>query len=161
MEFIPELEQPLQSCDLIFLAVDVSHSTARFTETEWSNKVNFFLESQGSHKSSTLIKETNTSAVLIKKTLQRFQSKASAPILVKRYQSKKLEGNKVENYKDEHPGLQIVFKDIYMKKADYLKLVKLMKFALLLTSSAVNVERGFCFNSPCYQASQFTESMKS
>lgn len=69
------------------------------------------------------------------------QSKASLPILIKRYTVLRAKKNKVESYKDEHPGTpDTAIKDMYMEKTNYPKLVTPMEFALLTTSTTTDVE---------------------
>ena len=52
----------------------------------------------------------------------------------------------VESYKEEHPvTLDPMFKDIYTEKHDYLELIKLVKFALLITLSTGNVNMDSLF----------------
>ena len=75
--------------------------------------------------------------------ITRAQEKLNAAIreLVR---TKQLESHKVESYKEEHPvSLDTVFRDIYTEKDDYAELLNLLKFALLITPSIANVERGF------------------
>lgn len=56
--------------------------------------------------------------------------------------------------------LDTVFRDIYPEKYDYPELIKLVKFALLITPSTANVDHGFSVLSPCNQAKEFTQSTK-
>ena len=56
----------------------------------------------------------------------------------------KLKATYVDEYKDEHPvKVDRVYADMYVDKETYPSMMKLLKFALLITPSTVNVERGF------------------
>ena len=129
-------------------------------------------------KSSTFKNETKVAAALISKenvtedsiksflvsfdnAITRAQEKLNAAIreLVR---TKQLESHKVESYKEEHPvSLDTVFRDIYTEKDDYPELLKLVKFALLITPSTANVECGFSVLSLLVtKQKEFTQSTK-
>ena len=56
----------------------------------------------------------------------------------------KLKAAYVDEYKDEHPvKLDRVYADMYVDKETYPSMMKLLKFALLITPGTANVERGF------------------
>ena len=176
-KLIQELDQALQLDDPIFLAFDVFNITFTFTDTERFDKMKVLLEFYGTPKSSTFKKGTNMAAALINEenvtedSIRSFfinfdnalycaQNKLNTTIreLVR---TKKCESHEVESYKEEHPvTLDTVFKDIYTEKNDCPELTKLLKFALLITPSTANMERGHCFSSPCNQATEFTQSTK-
>ena len=154
------MDLALQLDDPVFLAFDVFNVTSTFTETERFNQIKVLLEFHGMPKSSTFKKETNMAVALINKenvtedsirsffinfdnAISRAQDKLNA-IIRELVRSKKHESHKVESYKEEHPvTLDKVFKDICMEKYDYPELIKLVKFALLITPSTSNIEHGF------------------
>ena len=176
-ELIQELDQALQLDDPVFLAFDAFNVTSSFTESERLDKIKVLLEFYGTMKSSTFKNETKVAAALISKenvtedsiksflvsfdnAITQAQEKLNAAIreLVR---TKQLESHKVESYKEEHPvSLDTVFRDIYTERDHYPELLKLVKFALLIKPSTANVERGFCFVSPCNKAKEFTQSTK-
>ena len=56
----------------------------------------------------------------------------------------KLKVLNVEEYKNEHPiKLDRVYTDMYVDKESYPSMMKLLKYALLITPSTANVKRGF------------------
>ena len=58
--------------------------------------------------------------------------------------SGKLKANQVESYKDNHPvASNKVYADLIVDKGSYPDLVNMLKYALLITPSMANVERGF------------------
>ena len=58
--------------------------------------------------------------------------------------ARKLKANDVQTYKEDHPvELDKVYAELMTDRESYPDLLKLLKYALLITPSTANVERGF------------------
>ena len=159
-DLISELDQAMGLNDPVLLAYDVFNVSTTFTQEERYGFIKTLGNFYGETKSSTFQRNNNTALPLIQKenileatidhffgefddAVRREQVKINTKIkeLVKTGQ---LTSDLVENYKCEHPvSLDCVYADMVVDRAFYPDLMKLLKFALLITPSTANVERGF------------------
>ena len=157
---IEELQNALQINDPVFLAFDVFNVTTKYSFQERIEHVNVLAKYYGSSKTSKMGDSTITAPpnlsneAVDEQTAKTFFTDFDNS--VKREEdcrnkeirmlvsSGKLKANQVESYKDDHPvALDKVYADLIVDKESYPDLVKLLKYALLITPSMANVERGF------------------
>ena len=152
-DLIAELNDALKINDPVLFDVCVN-----FPEEERKHHTEVLLTFYGTAQSSTFQSnnsvapavlnsmvddETRSSFEDFKSSVAREEKKRNNEIKML-VQLGKLKAAHIDKCKDEHPiQLDRVYADMYIDKETYPSMMKLLKFALLITPSTANVERGF------------------
>ena len=158
-DLIAELNDALKINDPVLLAFDVFNVCVNFPEEERKHHTEVLLTFYGTAQSSTFQSNNSVAPAVLnrmvddetirsffedfKSSVAREEKKRNNEIKML-VQLGKLKAAHVDEYKDEHPiKLDRVYADMYVDKETYPSMMKLLKFALLITPSTANVERGF------------------
>ena len=155
-DLIAEPNDTLKISDPVLLAFDVFNICVNFPEKERKLHTEVLLTFYGTAQSSTFQSNNSVAPAVLngmvddetirsffedfKSSVAREEKKRNNEIKMQ-VQLGKLKATYVDEYKDEHPiKLDQVYADMYVDKETYPSTMKLLKFALLITPSTVNVE---------------------
>ena len=150
-DLIAELNDALKINDPALLAFDVFNVCVNFPEHHTEVLLTFYGTAQSStFQSNNSVLNSMMDDEIIRSFFEDFKSSVAREEKKRNNEIKmlvqlgKLKSAHVDEYKDEHPiKLDRVYADMYVDKETYPSMMKLLKFALRITPSTANVERGF------------------